>query len=258
MNFLTIQPLFPERKMFSINRPDLGETAICCHFLAPVTVWFGETEIKLQPGACIFWDFHAHQHYAWTDRVFLHNWFHADDSMHSLMEKYKLEYETVYYPRDNDAITKIFQQINIELTQKSAFYQDAVDALAESFFIEVARSDKMEKITSPINSEQKEHFLSVRSQIHMEIHKPWTVEDMAKYANMSPSRFYELYKKFFGISPQKDLIIRRIHAAQAMLERGDMTIAKVAELTGYTNQYHFIRQFKQITGKTPGQTKAKK
>jgi len=43
-----------------------------------------------------------------------------------------------------------------------------------------------------------------------------------------------------------------------MLERGDMTIAKVAELTGYTNQYHFIRQFKQITGKTPGQTKAKK
>ena len=258
MNFITIQPLFPERKGFGINRPDLGETTIFCHFLTPLTIWFGETELKLQPGACVFWDFHAHQHYAWPDCALLHNWFHSDDTMHPMMDKFKLEYETVYYPHDNDAITKIFQQISMELTQKSPFYHEAVDALAESLFIEIARSDKMEKVSSPIISEQKEKFLMVRSQIHMEIHKPWTVEDMAKYVNMSPSRFYELYKKFFGVSPQKDLIIRRIHAAEAMLERGDITIAKVAELTGYTNQYHFIRQFKQITGKTPGQVKAKK
>ncbi len=258
MNFLVIQPLFRERKFFRINRPDLGRTAICCHFLTPITIWFGDTDIKLQPGACVFWDFNAHQHYEWSDSVLLHNWFHTDDTMRPLMEKYKLEYETVYYPQDNDAVTKIFQQINVELTQKSPYYHEAVDALAESFFIEIARSDKMEKVTVPINSEQKELFLRVRSQIHMEIHKNWTVELMAKQVNMSPSRFYDLYKKFFGISPQKDLILRRIQSAQAILERGDASISKVAELTGYTNQYHFIRQFKQITGKTPGQIKPKK
>ena len=259
MNFLMIQPLFHERRINCINRPDLGETAICCHFLNPVTAYFNGTELNLQPGACIFWDFHAHQHYSWSSGDMLHNWFHSDSTMHPLMEKYHLEYETVYYPQDNNAITKIFQQINVELTQKAPFYKEAVDALSESLFIEFARSDKLERINTPINSEQKERFLDIRSRIHMELHHTdWTVAQMAKLVNMSPSRFYDLYKKFFGISPQKDLIMRRIQAAQAMLERNDMTIAKVAELTGYTNQYHFIRQFKQITGKTPGQIKTKK
>lgn len=257
MKFLKLQPLFPERKGFVLDRPSIGNTSIFCHFLTPVTAYFNKIETKLQPGACVFWDFNAHQHYVCHDCDMLHNWFHADETIHPLMEKYKLEYETVYYPQDNDALTRIFQNINAELTHKAPYYREAVNALTESLFIELARSDKTERVNLPINSEQKEMFLDARSQIHMEIQKNWTVEKMAKLVNISPSRFYNLYKKFFGISPQKDLIQRRIQAAQVMLERGDVPIAKVAELTGYTNQYHFIRQFKQITGKTPGQMKSK-
>lgn len=257
MNFLKIHSLYPEQKGFTINRHDLGKTAIFCHFLTPVSVYFGKTEVKLRSGACIFWDLHAHQHFSCNECDMLHNWFHADDSIHAMMQKYGLNYETVYYPLNNDAITQIFQHINAELTQKSPFYREATDALAERFFVEIARADETEKISPGIDSEQKALFFEARSQIHMDIHNNWTTEAMAKLVNMSPSRFYSLYQKYFGISPHKDLIQRRIQAAQMLLECEDATVAKIAEQTGYTNQYHFIRQFKQITGKTPGQIKAK-
>ena len=38
----------------------------------------------------------------------------------------------------------------------------------------------------------------------------------------------------------------------------EITLEEVAELSGYGNQYHLIRQFKEIMGQTPGQYRARK
>ena len=38
---------------------------------------------------------------------------------------------------------------------------------------------------------------------------------------------------------------------QRKLEQ-QLTLAQIAELLGYQEQYHFIRQFKAFTGQTPG------
>ena len=75
---------------------------------------------------------------------------------------------------------------------------------------------------------------------------------MAELVNLSPSRFYSLYKAMFGISPQQDLIRKRIQTAQILLDKQEFTVCEVAKLTGYGNQYHFIRQFREMTGMTPG------
>lgn len=48
----------------------------------------------------------------------------------------------------------------------------------------------------------------------------------------------------------------RIEKAKNMLMQG-MSVAETAEQLGYTNVYHFIRQFKQITGITPGKAARK-
>ena len=42
------------------------------------------------------------------------------------------------------------------------------------------------------------------------------------------------------------------HAKSLLLMDEYIPLATIAERLGYSSQYHFIRQFKQITGMTPG------
>ena len=75
---------------------------------------------------------------------------------------------------------------------------------------------------------------------------------MAKSLSLSRSRFTILYSSFFGISPKNDLINQRILYAKHLLSSSNMNVEEVAVRCGYSNVYHFIRQFKERTGLSPG------
>ena len=76
---------------------------------------------------------------------------------------------------------------------------------------------------------------------------------MAGLLPLSTSRFHAVYKSQFGTSPMRDLQEARIIRAKALLlaER-DWTLGRIAECIGFADQYQFIRQFKQVTGLSPG------
>ena len=95
-------------------------------------------------------------------------------------------------------------------------------------------------------------FSALRQQFQAHFKGDFSVADMASTVNLSPSRFHSLYKQIFGISPKKDFLNLRIEHAKKLMQNGNYSIREVAELAGYSNQYHFIRQFKEVTGTTPG------
>ena len=81
----------------------------------------------------------------------------------------------------------------------------------------------------------------------------WTVEEMAKMASLSPSRFHAVYKLLFGCAPMQDVIRAKMDLAKTILLMEDKpTLSQVAERLGYKNAQHFIVQFKAATGMTPG------
>ena len=75
---------------------------------------------------------------------------------------------------------------------------------------------------------------------------------MASRVNLSSSKFYEIYKDIFGVTPQKDLQDARIEHAKNLLIQSGCSVSEAASAVGYTNVYHFIRQFKKICNVTPG------
>lgn len=74
---------------------------------------------------------------------------------------------------------------------------------------------------------------------------------MAARIPLSESRFYTVYKSFYGTSPMEDLIRARIDSAKNALLFTDRTISSIAESLGYNNLTHFIRQFRSFTGMSP-------
>lgn len=81
---------------------------------------------------------------------------------------------------------------------------------------------------------------------------PWLVEDMAKYCSMSVSHFSKLFGEITGLSPNQFLIRERVQQAAILLRESSLSIAQIAENLGYRDVYFFSRQFRRITGETPG------
>ena len=72
----------------------------------------------------------------------------------------------------------------------------------------------------------------------------------AEHAGMSEATLRRKFRERHGNSIGRWLLQKRIEKAQALLFNHD--IAEVSEALGYPDRFAFSRQFKQITGQTPG------
>lgn len=80
----------------------------------------------------------------------------------------------------------------------------------------------------------------------------WTVGALARKASLSRSQFTRRFTAVAHISPTRFLVRTRIERAQRLIEETGMTLNEIAEALNYRDVYFFSRQFRQITGKTPG------
>ena len=80
-----------------------------------------------------------------------------------------------------------------------------------------------------------------------------SVAELCRISSMSRSNFERMFCRFVG-APVSDYIRRRrIDAASDLLRTTNMTILDVALAVGYHNTANFNKQFRAVTGKTPGE-----
>jgi AraC-like DNA-binding protein/DNA-binding MarR family transcriptional regulator len=78
------------------------------------------------------------------------------------------------------------------------------------------------------------------------------VSDLARQVGLSASGFSRAFKVSMSTSPHKWQLSERILAAQIMLREGARSLAEVALATGFAEQSHFARVFREMVGVTPG------
>ncbi|MBR3942652.1 MAG: helix-turn-helix transcriptional regulator [Clostridia bacterium] len=253
MEISKIRALWPEKAGFTINRKDTGDEYIFIHCHTPVAVW--EKGKWHHTKECIFalYDKHAHQQFKADGVPLMHDWMHILGNMDSLMQKTGLLYNTVYTVQDSEKITAIMQDLEAEFLRADAFSKEIQKVRIAELFLRLGRQVHGEPIT--LTRSLVKRFTEARTEIHKNYFMPWTVEKMAELVHISPSRFYDLYKKIFWLSPKKDLQYIRIEHAKWMLLQDTLSVKEIASAVGYENEYYFIRKFKEQTGTTPGKYK---
>ena len=254
MELKQIKALWPEKEGFHLIKASTGEEYVFLHMHTPAEFNINGKWIKTDKGACILYDRYAYEEFRSESCPMLCDFFCFTGDLTEWMVRYHLSFGTVCYPQDDRYVTEIVRALERDFLRRADFHDDYAECRLQELLIGLARS-KNAQTNAGIDKETRERFFALRERVHGQFDASLSVDDMAASVGLSPSRFYSVYKKIFGISPKKDYLNVRIEHAKTLLQTGQYTVEQVAEAVGYNNPFHFIRQFKEAVGTTPGKFK---
>lgn len=98
---------------------------------------------------------------------------------------------------------------------------------------------------------QAERLAPVLSFIRTHLRESLSVEMLAHIAHLSRSRFHAFFLAHMGRAPMDYVKSVRLSEARLRLIKTQETVYRIAEQTGFSNPYHFSREFKRLYGCTP-------
>ena len=100
-------------------------------------------------------------------------------------------------------------------------------------------------------------LLRAKDRMDAASHEEWPVGRLARVSHVSGAHFARSFKEAFGIPPHRYLLTRRIERATALLRDTDLSITEIAFQTGWNSLGTFGRTFRDITGQSPGELRAR-
>ncbi len=249
----SVRHAWPETKPdFSIERPIGCPFYVFIHLWSSVEMQMDGKTFRTEPSACIIFDINHPQMWKPLSGGIIHDWIHIEGNLPSLLASCELEFNKIYYPKSPQFITSITAELEQESFAGKIHGSEICDIKLRELFYKLARSCREDEPQIIPDAETASLMKELRREIFSDLSHCPSVAEMARKLSVSESKFYLLYKEIFGISPAKDIINARIENAKIYLSSGQYSVEQTAFLVGYNSAFHFIRQFKQQTGVTPG------
>lgn len=239
---------YPERTLY-IDRQHGHPKYTFLHFFTSMKLTYNGKSIITEPHSVIIFRPGTPQHFE-SDTPMIHDWIHFHGDMEPILQNISLELDTLYYPSQTEFITDLTRELETEFYNARANRDALIQLKFQELFIKLDRAVSGE--SEPVfDTEITEKFRRLRGKMFISLQEKWSVERMAAEVGFSKSRFYNIYKSIYGITPTADLIEARVNSARNMLLSTSKKIEDISYLLGYENTTHFIRQFKKWTGYSP-------
>ncbi len=100
-------------------------------------------------------------------------------------------------------------------------------------------------------------LLRAKDRMDAASHEEWPVRRLARLSGISEAHFARSFKDAFGVPPHRYLLTRRLERAAALLRDTDLSITEIAFETGWKSLGTFGRTFRDVTGESPGELRAR-
>lgn len=162
--------------------------------------------------------------------------------------------DRVYQVLNLEELSQLIRFMAFEFHSQDPYHEEIVEHYTGIFFYKLYR---MVKRNSTVHSqallERYDSMFHMRNLVYGDPEAGYDVNMLAEKIGMSRSGFQHLYKKIFGVSVMEDVVESRIARAKKLLRATNLSVKEIAEKSGYTNEYSFMRQFKERVGLTPTQ-----
>ncbi len=240
-------------KNFSVHFPKGRGSYLYILFRSKTMLSVEGKYIPVQPGTGIFYDKDQCQSYYGCDETeFNHDYVSFD--LNSQEEERVLSGIPLGKPMfhvDAAYITKLIALIEQERYLPSYNAQSILSSLGLALLYKAGEQADGLSVEDNRRNSQYAAFYRLREDIYKKPAFDWSIEYGANGLFLSRFYFQKLYKQFFAVTFQKDLISARISLAKKLLLYSNHKIGEIAGMCGYKNAEHFTRQFIKEVGVTP-------
>lgn len=129
-----------------------------------------------------------------------------------------------------------------------------VDRLSDVLFIQIIRSYIRERHdTQGLLAALADPKVAAALQaVHQAPETAWTVDGLAHLAGMSRAAFAKRFQELMAMPPMAYVTHWRMQRAYALLRAGQLSVAEIAERSGYQAEAAFRKAFRQHVGVGPG------
>jgi AraC family transcriptional activator FtrA len=182
-----------------------------------------------------------------------------------------------------DALRRKFPQIEVDETSlyrdRDGIFTSAGSAAGVDLMIEIVRRDfgpaaansvarrivmpahrsggQAQFLERPVRVRPDAEVAPMLDRIRLALHKPWTVDAMARAARMSKRTFERRFLEATGSSPGAWLIDERVEAAKHILSSSARTVEEVAEAVGLASAHALRHHFRRRVKLSPNEYRAR-
>lgn len=234
---------------FAINRPYGNNMYTIMLFRGPLLISQDGNMVYTEKNSCIVYEPFAPQLYYNNEQGYDHDgiFFDGEIPFHMFREL-KIPLNTAFPVSNASAISCGIQRVAEEARAHGRYADPIIDLRIRDLIYTLAEGLPGESTGTNDYSPQ---LFAMRHSILTHPERKWNAKQEAAKMHISVSYLQHLYKEFFGISPGQEIIRSRMACAEFLLRDSKESISSIAEICGYSNCEHFIRQFKKYHAISP-------
>ncbi|WP_046226509.1 helix-turn-helix transcriptional regulator [Paenibacillus dauci] len=158
---------------------------------------------------------------------------------------------------EQHAVQQCLQEMLSEMQRRDAGYIEYSRCLLTGLLIRLYRIRRREHgqpaaVTSVIHPMETK-ITEIARYINDHFDEPLTLQGIAELFYISPSYLCRIFPRITGFHFREYLQTIRLRAARELLRHSTLSVAMIAERTGYAHTANFSVIFKKLTGCTPSQ-----
>ncbi len=138
-------------------------------------------------------------------------------------------------------------RLHAEFRRRDALSPLSLEGLALELVAESAR------LLLPAEAGPPRWLRAVKDRLHDEFASAFSLEQLAQAADVHPAHLACLFRREYGCTAGDYVRRLRVEYACRLLLSGDTPIGVIAHHAGFTDQSHFTKTFRCLTGQTPAE-----